>query len=159
MYWSTAPSPTLYSNFLILIFQEHSSLTSSYLVIMSFCKIDVFTYNFNMCPGCCFRRCKVEQDSPLLSAIGAKWQRPQVRATKQPGINITRFKNYFKIHFLMFWLHWSKRSCAHSLKAEQEKQNSFLTGELNGKVMPSYFSYNSLLLIGLHFGPYFCNPF
>lgn len=38
----------------------------------------------------------------------------------------------------MFWLHRSKRSRAHSLKAEQEKQN-FLTEELNGKGMPSYF--------------------
>lgn len=39
----------------------------------------------------------------------------------------------------MFWLHQSKRSHAHSLKAEQKKQNSFLADELNGKVMSNYF--------------------
>lgn len=85
--------PTLSSNFLILIFQEHSSLTSSYLVIMSFCKMDIFTYNFNTCLDCCFRRYKVQQDSSLLAVLGAKWQRHQVRPTEQPGINIMRTKN------------------------------------------------------------------
>lgn len=45
---------------------------------------------------------------------------------------------YFGTHFLMFWLHQSKRSHAHSLKAEQKKQNSFLTDELKGEVMSSF---------------------
>lgn len=45
----------------------------------------------------------------------------------------------FRINFLMFWLHRSERSRAHSLKAEQKKQNSFLTDGLNGKARSSYF--------------------
>lgn len=64
-----------------------------------------FMYNFNMCPDCYFRTYKVEQVSSLLATRGAKWQRSQVRAIKQSGINILRTKNE-KHNFILECISW-----------------------------------------------------